>query len=69
MTAMLLTSIDLDQARARFEDYAAEALRSRPPRDRVGPIRRAVGQRFIDLGRRIAAERPTVLASPRSPLP
>jgi hypothetical protein len=69
MTAMLPTPIDLEQARARFEDYAVEALRSRPPRDRIGPIRRAIGRRFIDLGRRIAAESPTVLASTRSPLP
>jgi hypothetical protein len=58
---MLPTQIDLDQAHDRYELHATEALREQLASTRELPtravsIRRAIGHRFIALGRRIAAE-------------
>ncbi len=64
---MLPTPIELDQAHERHEAFAAEALRRTIGRPRLTTLRRAVGHRFIDLGRRIAAEPRPTLASPRWP--
>jgi hypothetical protein len=56
---MLPTPIDLDQAHERHEAHAAEALREQPTSGTNVSIRRAIGHRFIALGRWIAAEPPT----------
>lgn len=63
VTAMLPTTIELDQAHERHEDFAAEAGRVRTASNAPAAastsrtsIRRAIGRRFIALGRRIAAE-------------
>jgi hypothetical protein len=62
---MLPTPIDLDQAHDRHEEYAADALRARAFERRTATIRRAIGIRFIALGRRIAADQSLALARPR----
>ena len=53
---MLPNDIDLDQTHDRFEQYVAEATSQRRPTRSTAGIRRAIGHRFIALGRRIAAE-------------
>jgi hypothetical protein len=53
--AVLPNAIDLDQAHDRHERYAADAARARAMVRPSGAIRRAIGYRFIVLGRRIAA--------------
>ncbi|HSL76789.1 MAG TPA: hypothetical protein VK867_07585 [Candidatus Limnocylindrales bacterium] len=52
---MLPTDIDLDQAHERLERFATDAARRRHGPTTTG-LRRAIGHRFIALGRRIAAE-------------
>lgn len=53
---MLPTHIDLDQAHERHEDHVSDVLRERRFATRTVSVRRAIGRRFIALGRRIAAE-------------
>ena len=54
---MLPNDIDLDQARERLERYAIDATqRQRLVPTTAGALRRAIGHRFIAVGRRIAAE-------------
>jgi hypothetical protein len=57
---MFPTMPELDQAQERYEEYAVDAVRSRKSTTRVSTIRRAVGARFIALGRRIAAADPVL---------
>jgi hypothetical protein len=62
---MFLDPIDLDQAHERHERFVSEALRSRTS-GRPTTVRRTIGQGFIALGRRIAADPRLELArSPR----
>jgi hypothetical protein len=53
---MLPNDIDLDQAHQRLERYATEAGRRSASALTTAGLRRAIGRRFIALGRRIAAE-------------
>jgi hypothetical protein len=53
---MLPNAIDFDQAHERHKRYAAEAADAPPATRAAGALRRAIGHRFIALGRRIAAE-------------
>ena len=64
---MLPTPIDLDQAHERHEEFATEVLRARPSERHAATLRRAIGIRFIELGRRIAADPGLALAGPRQP--
>lgn len=62
---MLPTMTELDQAQERHEAYATEAIRGHRAATRTSAIRRAIGVRFIALGRRIAAEPVLELARSR----
>ena len=60
VTDMFPTIAELDQAQGRYEEYAVHAVRSRKSTTTISTLRRAVGARFIALGRRIAATDPVL---------
>ena len=59
---MLPNDIDFEQAHERLDRLAVETERMRRPAT-AGAIRRAIGYRFVALGRRIAAEPKLELAT------